>query len=110
MMGIDNDLPNAHLFRVEGVPSNLAEIAQFLQEGTTPQGYSEKKNKILAIKPNPITLINKSLYKLGLDDILCRCGLEQKIHDIIEEAHSRSVGGHFQVNTTIKRIIQLELC
>ena len=44
--GIDIYLPDAHLFRVEEVPTNLAQITQFLQEGTTPEGYSEKKKKI----------------------------------------------------------------
>ena len=31
--GIEDYLPNPHLFRDEFVPSNLAEISQFLEEG-----------------------------------------------------------------------------
>ena len=31
--GIEDDLPNAHLFRLEAVPTRLEEIAQFLEYG-----------------------------------------------------------------------------
>ena len=72
---IDDDLPNSHLFRVEAIPAELTEIAQYLQEGKAPENYSEKRKKILTIKATPFTLINGSLYTLGLDDVLHRCAL-----------------------------------
>ena len=31
-MGIDNDLPNSHLFRVEEVPKEMENIVLFLQD------------------------------------------------------------------------------
>lgn len=34
--GIDDDLPDAHLFRLEAITAELAEIAQYLQEGKAP--------------------------------------------------------------------------
>ena len=94
-MGIDDDLPDAHLFRIKSGPTDLVEIAQFLQEGKTPKGNFEKKKKILAMKVTPFTLINGSLYKLGLDDVLHWCVLEHERQDIIKEAHPRAIGGHF---------------
>ena len=68
--GIEDDLPDSHLFRVEAIPSELVEIGQYLQEGKAPEHYSEKRKKILTIKDAPFTLINGNLYKLGLDDVL----------------------------------------
>jgi hypothetical protein len=68
--GIDDDIPYAHLFRVEAIPAELEEIGQYLQEGKASNHYIEKKNKILTIKASPYTLINGKLYKLCLDDIL----------------------------------------
>ena len=68
--GINDDLPDAHLFKVEAIPIELAEIGQYLQEGKAPDHYSEKRKKILTIKAAPYTLISGNLYKLGLDDIL----------------------------------------
>ena len=63
--GINDDLPGAHLFGVEVVPNEIVDIVQFLKEGKASNGLLEKKNKILAIKEAPYTLINGSLYKLG---------------------------------------------
>ena len=49
------------------------------------------------------------MYKLGLYDILHRCALEHERKDIIQEAHSGATGGHFLVETTIKKILQVGL-
>ena len=103
---IEDDLPDAHLFRVEAIPLELVEIIQYLQEGKAPNHYSKKRKNKLTIKVAPFTLTNGNLYKLGLDDVLRRCALEHEREDIIQEAHSRAVGGHFLVETTIKKILQ----
>ena len=34
---IDDDLPDAHLFRIEAVLEELEEIAQFLENGQAPE-------------------------------------------------------------------------
>lgn len=36
LTGIDDDFPDPHLFKFEEVPTELAEIAQFLQDGKAP--------------------------------------------------------------------------
>ena len=60
-----DDLPDAHLFRVEAVSSDVEEIAQFLDEGRVPKGMSDKKKNILAMKITTYTIVNEFLYKLG---------------------------------------------
>ena len=89
---------------MEDVPTKLEEIAQFLENGQAPEGMSIKKKQILAMKVAPYSLINRFLYKMGLDDILRWCVLEHEIENIMHEAHSRLVGGHFQVDITAKKI------
>ena len=73
--GVEDDLSDAHLFRIEAVPAKLEEIAQFLEKGQAPKGMSTKKKQILAIKDAPYALINRFLYKMGLDEVLYRCVL-----------------------------------
>ena len=65
-----------------------------------------KKKQILAMKGAPYSLINGFLYKMGLDDILRRCVLEHERNNIMHEAHYRPIGGHFQEDTTAKKIQQ----
>ena len=67
---------------------------------------SSKKKKILAMKAAPYSLINGFLYKLGLDEVLHRCVLEHERESIMHEAHYGPAGGHFQFNTTFKKIQQ----
>ena len=65
-----------------------------------------KKKQILAMKAALYSLINGFLYKMGLDDILRRCLLEHERNNIMRGAHYGPVGGHFQANTTAKKIQQ----
>ena len=95
LTGVEDDLPDAHLFRIEVVPTELEEIAQFLENGQAPEGMSTKKKQILAMKAAPYTLINGFLNKMGLDKVLCRCVLEHERENIIHEAHYCPAGGHF---------------
>ena len=76
--GVEDDLPDAHLFRIEVVPAELEEIAQFLESGQAPEDMSTKKKQILAMKAAPYSLINSFLSKMGLDKVLCRCVLEHE--------------------------------
>ena len=68
-----------------------------------------KKKQILTMKAAPYSLINVFLYKMGLDVILRRCVLEHERDRIMHEAHYGPAGGHFQVDTTAKKIQQLGL-
>ena len=70
---------------------------------------STKKKQILAMKATPYSLINGFLYKMGLDDILRRCVLEHERDNIMYEAHYGPAGGHFQPDSTTKKIQQLGL-
>ena len=42
-MGVEDNLPDAHLFWIEAVLVELEEIAQFLEYGQAPEGMSTKK-------------------------------------------------------------------
>ena len=40
---VEDNLPDAHIFRIEAVPTELEEITQFLEDGQAPEGMSTKK-------------------------------------------------------------------
>ena len=48
-------------------------IIHFLSIGYTPEGMSTNQKKHLVVKATDYTLIVGHLYKLGTDEILCRC-------------------------------------
>ena len=102
--GVEDDLPDAHLFRVEVVLVELEEIAQFLENGQESEGMSTKKKQILAMKAAPYTLINGFLYKMGLDEVLRRCVQEHEKENIMHHVHYGPARGNFQSNMTAKKI------
>lgn len=61
------------------------------------------------MKATPYTLINGFLYRLGVNDILHRCVLDHEKIGIMQEAHSGSAGGHFQDDTTTKKVLKVGL-
>ena len=65
---------------------------------------STKKKQILAMKAAPYTLINGFLYKMGLDEVLRRCVLENERENIMHEANYGIARGHFQSDTKAKNI------
>ena len=56
--GVEDDLPDAHLFWIGAVQEELKEIAQFLENDQAPEGMSTKKKQILAMKDAPYSIIN----------------------------------------------------
>jgi hypothetical protein len=103
---IDDDLLDAHLFWVEAAPKDLEDITNLLEKGKALEDLSTNKNKVVALKSAPFTIINGYLYKMGTDDILRRCIPEHEREDVVNEAHKRLVGGHFQDDMITKKILQ----
>ena len=95
LIGVKDDLSDAHLFWIEAVHAEWEEITQFLENGQAPDGMSMKKKQILAMKATPYSLINGFLYKMGLDKVLHQCVLEHDRENIMYEAHYGLTGGHF---------------
>jgi hypothetical protein len=56
------------------------------------------------------TIINKYLYRMGMDDVLRRCVSEHEREDIINEAHAGATRGIFQADTTTMKVLQASLC
>ena len=61
---------------------------------------STQQKKQLVVREDDFTLIVGQLYKMGLDEILCRCLLEHEKPLILVEAHSRAARGHYAGKTT----------
>ncbi|KAH9317172.1 hypothetical protein KI387_018941, partial [Taxus chinensis] len=69
-------------------------------EGVVPEGMKTLEKKQLAIRAAPYLLINRDLYKLGWEEVLCRCVLEHERLAIMEQAHEGSVGGNYAGDAT----------
>ena len=67
---IDDSLPDAHLFNVDVIPVEYADVLYYLKNNTFPLEYIDKQKQQFVYKMRPYTLIGEVLYKQGWDGIL----------------------------------------
>jgi hypothetical protein len=75
---VDDQLPDADLFRIEAIPKYLEDIEIFLNTGACPETYFATQKRHMVIRATNYQLIADQLYKLGLDNILRRCVLDHE--------------------------------
>ena len=68
-----------------------------------------QQKKQLVVRATDFTLIAGQLYKIGLDEILCRCVLEHENPLILAEAHSGATEGHYAGKATAQKILTARL-
>ncbi|MCO5607015.1 hypothetical protein L7F22_061206 [Adiantum nelumboides] len=70
--GINDELPDACLFDIQGVTDD-SDMARYLQTGELPIGWSLKRKQTLVMQSRNFTWAGEALYKLGKDGVLRQC-------------------------------------
>ena len=70
-----------------------------------PKGYSTWQKKQLVVKASEYMLITGQLYKLGPDEILCRCIINHEIQWVVAEVHGGFLRGHYVGKATVRKIL-----
>ena len=101
---------DAPLFLIDLVPKWAEEICHYLtNELPTDRALDMVKARRLIRDAAPYQLIVGQLYKQGKDGVICRCVREDEFIVILDEAHSRIMGGHFVTETTTRKELQVGL-
>lgn len=87
------------------VDEQLEDIAYLFTIGIAPEGYIVTHKKQLVIKARDCQLIARHLYKLGADEILCKCILQHEREAIMKDLHEGQVGVHYACKATTHKII-----
>ena len=103
---IDDSLPDAHLFNVDVIPVEYADVLYYLKNNTFPLEYTDKQKQQFVYKMRPYTLIGKVLYKQGRDGILRRCINQSEVQLILKGCHDEVCGGHFAGLVTAQKALQ----
>ena len=78
---------------------------QYLSTSFAPHEMTTHQKKQLVVRAANFTLIEGQLYKMGPDEILRRCVLENENPLILAEAHSGAAGGHYEGKTMAQKIL-----
>ena len=102
---IPDALPDANLFVIDVIPTEYAELIQYLTSQSFPVNFTEKMKRQLIQKSLPYTMIADVLYRTGKDGVLRRCVFQSEIELILEGCHADGCGGHFAGDTTARKVL-----
>jgi hypothetical protein len=71
-----------------------------------PSEYTISQKKQLVVRIAEISLIVGQIYKMGTDEILRICVMEEEHPLILVEAHEGIVGGHYIGKETVQKVLR----
>jgi hypothetical protein len=75
---LEDTMPDAQLQAIRNIDDHFAKIVHFLSTGMTPSEYTINQKKQLVVCTAKFSLITRQLYKMGPDEILRRCVMEEE--------------------------------
>lgn len=103
--GVNEDFPDAHLFRIAILPAWYTSVGEYLSTSKFPKEMSSGERRKLVLRSRTFQLINGLLYKMGPDQILRQCVLEEEIPGVLREAHEDVAGGHMGPDMTARKVL-----
>jgi hypothetical protein len=97
------------LFPIHIVDEYFVDIIDFLSAGITPKEFNTAQKKNMVVRAANYQLIVGHLYKLGADNILRRCVMENERPIILVEAHEGIVGGHYARKSIAQKVLHVGL-
>ena len=104
---IDDAFPDVHLFNVDIIPPEYADVIYYLTKGTFPADYNDKRKQRLVFKAQPYTMIREVLYNKDKDEILRRCINPSEVPLILKGCHDDICGGHFAGMVIAQKVLQV---
>jgi len=74
---LEETLPDAQLLAIINIDDHFAHIVQFMSTGMASSEYTISQKKQLVVHAADFSLIAGQLYKMGPDEILRRCVMEE---------------------------------
>jgi hypothetical protein len=105
---LEGNFHDAQLFSVQIVDEYFVDIIEFFSTGFSPKEYNTAQ-KNLVVRVAEYQLIARHLYKLGADNILRRCVMENERSVILVEADEGIVGWHYAGKDIAQKILHMGL-
>lgn len=68
-----------------------------------------EEQRKLVLRSRTFSLINGLFYKMGSDQILRRCVMEEEVPSVLPEAHEGPIGGHMRPDTMARKVLLTRL-
>ncbi|XP_059078069.1 uncharacterized protein LOC131876643 [Cryptomeria japonica] len=107
--GVNDDFPDAHLFRMAVLPLWYRNIGEYLSSSRFSKDMPLGERRKLVLRSRTFQLINGLLYKMGADQVLRHCVMEEEVPSVLREAHEGPAGGYMGPNTTTRKVLLVGL-
>jgi hypothetical protein len=92
---LEDTLLDAQLLAIRNIDDHFTEIVQFLSTGMPPSEYTIPQKKQLVVHATDFSLIVGQLYKMGHDEILRICVMEEERPMFLAKDHEGIAGVHY---------------
>jgi len=106
---LEDTLPDIQFLAIRKIDDHFAEIVQFLSTRMEPSDYTISQKKQLVVRATDFSLLAGQLYKMGPDEILRICVMEEERPMILVEAHEVIAGGHYTGKATTQKVSRVGL-
>jgi len=104
---VDDELPDAVLFKVDYASKEYKGIVKYLMSGRLTPRMTKLESRQLIRRVGPYQLKVGQIYVKGKDEVIRRRALPQEIDDILYLCHDGMVGGHFASNIIAQKVLQV---
>jgi hypothetical protein len=94
------------LLAIRNIDDHFVDIVQLMSTGMAPSEYTTTQKKQLVVRAVDFSLIVEQLYKMGLDELLRRCVMEEERTLILVEAHEGITGGHYAGKEKMQKVLR----
>lgn len=106
---VNENLPDIHLFQNVVLPHWYEVNGQYLPTSTFPKEIPVAETRKIALKSGTFQLINGLLYKMGPNEVLQRCVMEEEISGVLRESHEGQARQHMGSNARAWKVLLVGL-
>ena len=101
----DDDFPDACIFAITSIPIEYEEIWNYLAKYEFPPGVDKKKQRSIAHKSRPYSVLGNILYYQGGDGLYRQAISKDEGKEMLKEFHEGLCGGHYVGKATAHKIL-----
>ena len=90
----DDSFPDEHIFLISTSDPWYGDILIYLQNLKYPATFSQEEWCKLRVHAKNHLIIEDTLYRRGVDSVLCRCLTHEEVEIVLNDSHSGACGVH----------------
>jgi hypothetical protein len=105
---LNDDFSDEYMFYARVEDSWYTDIIRLITQGILLRGLNLEQQTVFLHKASPYTIYKGVIYKLAPDHTFKRCLEKHEVPDVIEAMHTEESRGHYALQSTVKKILNVD--